>query len=99
MKNITLLLFGLIVILGAVLWYLKPVEASSKPPKVTQEQLLPVEQQHATVTDPQKTLIEGEKPHLNTPSSEVALVDTKSDLSIQPIDPETDPGNQILKNN
>ena len=27
------------------------------------------------------------------------LIDTKSDLSIQPIDPETDPGNQIVEKN
>lgn len=30
-------------------------------------------------------------------SDSAPLADTKSDLSIQPIDPEKDPGNQIIK--
>ena len=100
MKNITLLLLGVIVVLGSVLLYLKPVEASKQPSSITTENpTSPELQPQMTSTDSQKILTEGEKPYSDSASSEVELIDTKSDLSIQPIDPEIDPGNQILKNN
>ena len=101
MKNVTI--FAIIILLLAViLIYLKPSElksdsqdatVSSLKQDITSEQI--PNTQSSQVTQPQQ------QPDIEAvnPQSEEPLFDTKSDFSIQPIDPATDPGNQIVTPN
>ena len=100
MKGVAL--FGAILILVVtIIYYLKP----------NQEQAIQQQNTASTVAAP---LQETASAQVNEPiqndskpsdhselsaAAEEPLFDTKSDPSIQPIDPETDPGNQIISTN
>ena len=101
MKNLIVILISLIVVLAGLLWYLKPTETSTLTFNKSSEQqeVLQKEQSATAMTQTTESSAETVMPTSNTHLNENQLADTKSDLSIQPIDPETDPGNQIVTKN
>lgn len=94
-----ILIFSLILIILAVfIFYFKPFQSETTLQKVnnkaeTNVQSIQLEEHQPPITSsmPRAT-------NLATVSNngDYATFDTKSDLSIQPIDPEKDPANQIV---
>jgi len=103
MKKITFLLLGLVVILGALIWYFKPSDSTSTTTNNIRTENQTLTDVHETKPQSKEHLIQAqpssEPIHIQNENSELSLADTKSDFSIQPIDPETDPGNQIVESN
>ena len=101
MKNKIIILIAVLLILAAVVWLMKPDDSSPIASSSAVVDEFPL----STSTDSQSSseaLIVNETmstQHEAENRQQNELIDTKSDLSIQPIDPETDPGNQIVKKN
>ncbi|ENX38160.1 hypothetical protein [Acinetobacter sp. NIPH 2100] len=102
MKQIAAFLIVLLA-LGLVVFYLKPSEQTPLKDDVEHAQ---VNAKHSDITptlsDKEETVTtEQTNSHklneLKSTEKDPQLYDTKSDPSIQPIDPDTDPANQIEK--
>ncbi|MGN5764765.1 hypothetical protein ACNQO6_10485 [Acinetobacter calcoaceticus] len=102
MKQIAAFLFVLIG-LGVVVFYFEPAEPTSSSDDTAIYQMRPeqsgnsstiLNQEEAkTATHTTSTMLN----KLQTTQKDAQFYDTKSDPSIQPIDPETDPANEIKK--
>ncbi|MCH7336580.1 hypothetical protein [Acinetobacter sp. NIPH 2699] len=95
------IVFGLVI---ALVIYFKPTNEASVSvnmhPTDTTSQSAP-DNQNVLITNashPTQLASDTEQAATNA-SGDNELVDTKSDMSIQPIDPETDIGNQIIQSN
>ena len=99
MKNIVLMMVLVVFVVWGVIWYLKPnqpvnaFQQANSLEKTSQQKEL----NHSAITNSENRALQ------NSAASDSAmqkhnseLADTKSDPSIQPIDPEKDPGNQLL---
>ena len=88
----------IVVLISAIIYYLAPKTSATKETSEIAEQEIALQLQH-----PQMPITtEGETSTKNTPEVVTSqaegvevLYDTKSDMTIQPIDPETDPANKI----
>ena len=101
MKNKIIILIAVLLILAAVVWLMKPDDSSPIASSSAVVDEFPL----STSTDSKSSseaLIVNETmstQHEAENRQQNELIDTKSDLSILPIDPETDPGNQIVEKN
>lgn len=102
MKQIAAFLFILIG-LGVVVFYFEPAAPKSSVEDAAIYQGSPEHSgSTATVLNQEETKTATHTTsdmlnQLNTTQKDVQFYDTKSDPSIQPIDPETDPANEIKK--
>ncbi|ENX40218.1 hypothetical protein [Acinetobacter courvalinii] len=102
MKQIAAFLFVLIA-LGVVVFYFEPATPSNASDDTAVYQMRPEHsgssssvlksEEAKTATHTTSDMLN----QLNTTQKDVQFYDTKSDPSIQPIDPETDPANEIKK--
>ncbi len=107
MNNKMKVILSIVIVVGlviALVVYFKPANETSVSANMhstdTTSQSAPNDQ-NAFTTDashPTQLASNVEQAAANT-SGDNELVDTKSDMSIQPIDPETDVGNQIIEPN
>jgi len=102
MKQIAAFLFILIG-LGVVVFYFEPAAPKSASEDTVIYQISP-EHSGKTATVLNQEEVKTVKPttsnmleKLKTTQKDAQFYDTKSDPSIQPIDPETDPANEIKK--
>ena len=98
MKNIALIA-GFVGLIAILVFTFRPDNQSQTidnavVPSETAQQVVP---QPSTQLNQEVT--SAANPQLTAASEENNLHDTKSDLSIEPIDPATDPGNQIIEQN
>ncbi|WP_343580780.1 hypothetical protein [Acinetobacter sp.] len=102
MKQIAAFLFVLIG-LGVVVFYFEPAEPTSSSDDTAIYQMrheqsgnsstILNQEEAKTATHTTSTMLN----KLQTTQKDAQFYDTKSDPSIQPIDPETDPANEIKK--
>ena len=101
MKNKIIVLIVIFLILAGVVWMMKPDDS---PPIASSSAVV----SEFPLSDSREIQVSSEgwvddKDVSTQPDVENIeqneLIDTKSDLTIQPIDPETDPGNQIVEKN
>ena len=93
------MLFVIIVgLMVAIIYYLAPKTSTTKQAPEIAEQELALQQQNPqmpiTTEEDKTTKIAPEVVTSQAEDVEV-LYDTKSDMTIQPVDPETDPANKI----
>lgn len=101
MKQIAAFLLVLVV-LGIVVFYFEPAEPASSADDTAIYQVGPAQSgavpavlnKEEVTTEPATSTL---SKTLETHQNNVQFYDTKSDPSIQPIDPDTDPANEIKK--
>ncbi|QHH93935.1 hypothetical protein FPL18_08875 [Acinetobacter gyllenbergii] len=102
MKQIAAFLLVLIG-LGVVVFYFEPAESNNSVNDTTIYQIHPEQSGltstvlHQQETKPVEHTTSTMLNKLDTTQKEDQFYDTKSDPSIQPIDPDTDPANEIKK--
>lgn len=99
MKNTFFIILIIALVLGALVWLLKPEMSvdSSQSAEHAVQQSTQVSTYQALSNAADQQLQTSSLADIVAESSDQTLFDTKSDMSIQPIDPESDPGNQIVE--
>ncbi|AZN68242.1 hypothetical protein DX910_08110 [Acinetobacter haemolyticus] len=95
------IVFGLVI---ALVVYFKPANETSVsvnmyPTETTSQSESNDKNAFTTEARHPTQLVSNVEQATTNTSGDNELVDTKSDMSIQPIDPETDVGNQIIESN
>lgn len=99
MKNTFFFIIGLVLVLSLLVWIFKP-ESSLNTTQASQNAIETSElsaTQSAMSNDLDKQLHASNLAEIVSDESNQESFDTKSNMSIQPVDPETDPGNQIVE--
>ena len=102
-KNMFIALIVVILILFFMLFlYLKPRSSEVGKPVQSVENKSNIQLEtnsNTALREPSSSQTVVQSPHSTaTASPEAVLYDTKSDMTIQPVDPETDPANKVDKN-
>lgn len=102
-KTLILISIGAVALIF-IIWFFKPMTSNKAGQSIAEQQpVLSASNNIATAgltSENQSNNLDTSKKDGNqSPEQEPQLYDTKSDLSIQPIDPEKDVGNQISHSN
>lgn len=101
MKKSIILISITVFTIVCIVWFLKP--STSSVVASVQNNNHQVQHTNPIQTPPNhqnsQSMLDSNQNNNVANSSNEQLFDTKSDLSIQPIDPEKDPGNQVLSTN
>lgn len=101
MKNKLIILIFVVLVLAIFIWLMKPSDQVSTVSSVVEPQNSSTSSESSQHVAQQQSTTEIESqnddPSVANSNGEAELFDTKSDLSIQPVDPETDPGNQVIE--